>query len=68
LDNDLAAAAVRALKIDPNACRARALKSGWDISSREFENNLVPCRDLAAGQFRVAWNVPERSARTELSP
>ena len=68
LDNDLAAAAVRALRIDPNACRARALKSGWDISSREFENNLVPCRDLAAGQFRVAWNVPERSARTELSP
>jgi len=54
LDNDLSRAAVRALNIDPNACRARALKSGWDISSREFENNLVPCRDLAAGQFRVA--------------
>jgi glycosyltransferase involved in cell wall biosynthesis len=68
LDHDLGRAAVRALKVDPNACRARALKSGWDISSREFENNLVPCRDLAAGQFRVAWNVPERSARTELSP
>ena len=54
LDNDLATAALRALKVDPNACRARALKSGWDISSREFESNLVPCRDLAAGQFRVA--------------
>jgi glycosyltransferase involved in cell wall biosynthesis len=54
LDEDLAAAAVRALRVDPRACRARALKSGWDISSREFESNLVSCRDLAAGQFRVA--------------
>ena len=62
LDVDLAAAALRALNVDPAACRARALKSGWDMSSREFENNLVPCRDVAAGQFRVAWNIPERCA------
>jgi glycosyltransferase involved in cell wall biosynthesis len=54
LDTDLAKAAWRALKIDPEACRARALASGWDISSREFESNLVPCRDVAEGQFRVA--------------
>jgi glycosyltransferase involved in cell wall biosynthesis len=54
LDVDLAAAALRALKVDPAACRARALKSGWDISSREFENNLVPCRDLALEEFRAA--------------
>jgi glycosyltransferase involved in cell wall biosynthesis len=54
LDENLAAAAQRALKIEPQACRARALKSGWDISSRDFESNLVPCRDLAAGQFRAA--------------
>jgi glycosyltransferase involved in cell wall biosynthesis len=54
LDNDLGRAALRALQVDPQACRARALKSGWDIASREFEKNLVPCRDLAAGQFRVA--------------
>jgi glycosyltransferase involved in cell wall biosynthesis len=56
LDHDLAAAARRALGINPDACRARALQSGWDISSREFEDNLVPCRDLATGQFRVAWS------------
>jgi glycosyltransferase involved in cell wall biosynthesis len=62
LDVDLAAAAVRALKVDPAACRARALRSGWDISSREFENNLVPCRDVALGEFRVAWSVPGHSA------
>jgi len=53
LDLDLANAALRALKIDPKACRARALQSGWDVSSREFENNLVPCRDAAA-DFRPA--------------
>jgi glycosyltransferase involved in cell wall biosynthesis len=47
LDVELGAAAVRALNVDPAACRARALKSGWDISSREFENNLVSCRGAA---------------------
>ena len=50
LDNDLGRAALRALKIDPHACRARALKSGWDISSREFESNLVPSFDLREGK------------------
>ncbi len=53
LDLDLGTAALRALKVNPQACRARALQSGWDVSSREFENNLVPCRD-AAGQFAPA--------------
>jgi glycosyltransferase involved in cell wall biosynthesis len=43
LDADLAAAARRALGIDPNACRARALRSGWDVCSREFESNLERC-------------------------
>ncbi len=42
LDVDLATAARRALDLDPKGCRNRALKSGWDVSSREFENNLVP--------------------------
>ena len=46
-------AALRALKIDPKACRERALQSGWDVCSREFESNLVPCRD-AAEQFGPA--------------
>ena len=43
LDSDLARAAVRALSIDPRACRERALRSGWDACAREFEMNLVPC-------------------------
>ncbi len=43
LDTDLARASLRALQIDPQACRARALQSGWDTCTREFENNLVDC-------------------------
>lgn len=42
LDGDLARAALRALTIGPEACRDRALRSGWEMSSREFETNLVP--------------------------
>jgi glycosyltransferase involved in cell wall biosynthesis len=41
LDEDLARAALRALAIDPQKCRDRALRSGWDSCSREFESNLV---------------------------
>jgi glycosyltransferase involved in cell wall biosynthesis len=41
LDEDLALAALRALKIDPQNCRDRALRSGWERCSREFESNLV---------------------------
>jgi len=58
LDEDLAAAAVRALTLDPQACRARAERSGWDVSSREFEANLVTHHPRAAaiqarGSFAV---------------
>jgi glycosyltransferase involved in cell wall biosynthesis len=42
LDQDLARAANRALTISPQNCRDRALRSGWEMSSREFETNLVP--------------------------
>ncbi len=44
LDEDLAQAATRALGIDPVACRERALRSSWELSTRDFERNLVPCR------------------------
>jgi glycosyltransferase involved in cell wall biosynthesis len=43
LDEDLGMAAQRALRIDPKACRERALRSGWDVCSREFESNLTLC-------------------------
>jgi glycosyltransferase involved in cell wall biosynthesis len=42
LDQDLSKAAQRALTIDPQQCRDRALRTGWDVSSRQFEGNLVP--------------------------
>jgi glycosyltransferase involved in cell wall biosynthesis len=41
LDQDLALAALRALRIDPRACRERALNSSWEACTREFEGNLV---------------------------
>lgn len=44
LDQDLARAAVRALSIDPAACRKRALESGWDTCTRQFESNLTDCQ------------------------
>jgi len=44
LDLDLANAARRALGLDPAACRQRAVRSGWEACSREFEGNLVLCQ------------------------
>ncbi len=41
LDEDLARAALRALRIDPRECRQQALRSSWESCSREFESNLV---------------------------
>ena len=42
LDDDLALAAQRALRLDPADCRRYAEESGWDTCTREFEANLVP--------------------------
>jgi hypothetical protein len=47
LDKDLARAAERALRVDPAACRERALRSGWDACAHEFESNLAECRPHA---------------------
>jgi glycosyltransferase involved in cell wall biosynthesis len=54
LDVDLARAAERALTLDPRVCRKHALKSGWDVSTRQFEGNLVPCQ---AGSAESAANL-----------
>jgi glycosyltransferase involved in cell wall biosynthesis len=42
LDWDLAAAARRAMRIAPAACRERAERSSWASCTREFESHLVP--------------------------
>src|ERR1700730_17997527 len=62
LDFDLAAAAQRALKLDPRACRERALKSGWDVCSREFESNLERCEVLAQPKLILASRLVRESA------
>jgi glycosyltransferase involved in cell wall biosynthesis len=54
LDTDLHSAALRALTLDPERCRQQALRFGWDVSSRQFESNLVPCRAAAEGPSAAA--------------
>jgi glycosyltransferase involved in cell wall biosynthesis len=51
LDTDLAQAAERALRLDPQACREHALRSSWDACTREFEGNLVACRPGPVGRI-----------------
>ncbi len=48
LDVDLGVAAAQALSLDPGACRRQALRSGWDLSTREFERNLTACHAAAS--------------------
>jgi glycosyltransferase involved in cell wall biosynthesis len=48
LDEDLGRAAQRALTLDPQICRSQALQYGWDVITREFEANLVPCRSTGS--------------------
>ena len=44
LDHDLGNAIETAIGIDPQHCRAHALKHSWDRSAMEFFNNLVPIK------------------------
>jgi glycosyltransferase involved in cell wall biosynthesis len=62
LDLDLAAAARRALNVDPGVCRERALKSGWDVCSREFEGNLERCDSLPQPKLILASRLVRESA------
>jgi glycosyltransferase involved in cell wall biosynthesis len=62
LDLDLAAAARRALNVDPKICRERALKSGWDVCSREFEGNLERCEILPQPKLILASRLVRESA------
>jgi glycosyltransferase involved in cell wall biosynthesis len=67
LDTDLAAAARRALAIDPKACRERALKSGWDVCSREFEGNLERCEVAVQPKLILASRLVRESALDKAS-
>jgi len=63
LDEDLGRAALRALEVDPAVCRSTALRFGWDVSSREFEGNLVSCRPEAAS-LPDAWGLGSHLSRS----
>ena len=62
LDASLERAAMRALKIDPRACRERALQSGWDACTREFESHLVSCQPHAVMRRTAVKPAPFVSA------
>jgi glycosyltransferase involved in cell wall biosynthesis len=72
LDEDLGRAALRALALDADTCRRHALKYGWDVSTREFESNLVACHStgeasIAVPSERVASQPPPTAASAGLS-
>ncbi|HZD25265.1 MAG TPA: glycosyltransferase, partial [Alphaproteobacteria bacterium] len=48
LDTDLGRAARGALKIDPRACRAFAVKHSWRACTAQFLDNLAPISRRAA--------------------
>jgi len=47
LSDDLRRAALAALKLDPQACRAHALAHSWEASTRQFLSALAPVQPLA---------------------
>jgi hypothetical protein len=53
LDEDLRAAALAALKLDPAKCRAFALKHTWEAATRQFVTNLSRRDVLLARQVGV---------------
>jgi glycosyltransferase involved in cell wall biosynthesis len=53
LDEDLRAAALAALKLDPAKCRAFALKHTWEAATRQFVTNLTRRDVLLARQAGV---------------
>lgn len=57
LDVDLGLAARRALTLDPQVCREHAMRHGWEVSTREFEGNLVLCHSTSLE------DAPETGAR-----
>ncbi len=67
LDWDLARAAQRALTLDGAVCREQALRSGWELCTREFEAQLVPCHAARQGE-RGGWRGALSPAATRPTP
>ncbi|MGH8239469.1 MAG: glycosyltransferase [Steroidobacteraceae bacterium] len=60
LDEDLRAAALAALKLDPAKCRSFALQHTWAAATRQFIGNLVP-RGERVGLKPALQPDPQRS-------
>jgi glycosyltransferase involved in cell wall biosynthesis len=58
LDEDLRVAVLRALQLDPAACRAWALQHSWAAATRQFRAQLAPLRDVV-----VPLRAPLRALR-----
>jgi len=57
LDANLARAAKRALRIDPRACRERALQSSWEECTRDFESHLVACHPSPVARLKPSASI-----------
>jgi len=53
LSEDLRRAALAALELDPQACRAHALKHSWEASTRQFLSALAPVHDAVAAEIAL---------------
>jgi len=53
LDEDLHAATLAALKLDPQHCRAHALGHTWEAATRQFLSHLAP-RTMVQGAAQSA--------------
>lgn len=50
LSENLGAAALAALALDPSACREHALAHSWEASTRQFLSALAPVQDAVAAE------------------
>ncbi|MGH6735719.1 MAG: glycosyltransferase family 4 protein [Methyloceanibacter sp.] len=55
LDEDLRAAALRALHLDRGAARAHALRYSWENSAREFIDNVLAAHHLGLPERRLRF-------------
>lgn len=62
LNQDLRAAALEALELDPAACRSYALQHTWDAATLQFLGNLAPRGDVSAAPASPP-RAPARSSR-----
>jgi glycosyltransferase involved in cell wall biosynthesis len=63
LDEDLRAAALAALKLDPAKCRAFALQHTWEAATRQFLGHLAPRQNEAAAGRAAACCAGMRECR-----